>query len=158
KLGPLSIGIPDAIRAAEERAKSAEDASATAIQAVADYAALVELLPPLPVQKDSRFSQQVLDEICKIGALTVTVGKRCQASIWLRDGRTGGLRIRASHRVRLQTVESFRLPVGQGFAGRIFQSGKERIIFDVDKEPVSEVLENPQSPSKPISIMGLPLF
>lgn len=158
KLGPLSIGIPDAIRAAEERTKSAEDARATAIQAVEDYAALVDLLTPLPAQKDSRFSKQILDEICKVGALTVTVGKRCQASIWLRDSRTGDLRIRASHRVRLQTVESFRLPVGQGFAGRVFQSGKERIILEVDKEPASEVLENPQSPSKPISIIGLPLF
>jgi GAF domain-containing protein len=158
RLGPLSIGIPDAIRAAEERARSAEDVRDTAIQAVTDYAALVDLLTPLPAQRDSRFSKQILDEICKVGALTVTVGKRCQASIWLRDDKSGELRIRASHRVRPQTVESFRLQVGQGFAGGIFQAGKERVVLDVSREPASAVLENPHSPSKPISIMGLPLF
>jgi GAF domain-containing protein len=158
KLGPLSIGIPDAIRTAEERVRSAEDAYDTALQAVAEYAALIDLLTSLPAQRDARFARQLLEEICKVGALTITIGKRCQSSIWLQDIQTGELRIRASHRVRPKTVESFRLRVGQGFAGQVFRSGKERVILEVGREVAYEVLENPYSPAKPTSIMGLPLF
>lgn len=159
KLGSLVIGIPDAVREAEDRAKVAEDKGDAALQAVNDYADLVALLTTLPAQRDPKLSKQVLDEICKVGALTITAGKRCKASIWLQDNSTKELRIRASHRVRHQTTENFRLKVGEGFAGQVFQSGKNRILADVTKVGATEVIENQSSTdSKPLTIVGLPLF
>jgi hypothetical protein len=166
KLGSLVIGIPDAVRDAqdrasdaEDRAKTAEDIRDAAVQSVNDYATLVNLVTTLPAQRDSEFPKQVLDEICKVGALTITAGKRCRASVWLYDNQTKELRIRASHRVRPQTAENFHLKAGEGFAGQIFQSGKNRFLAEVTKATAAEVIENPNSSNpKPLTIMGLPLF
>jgi anti-sigma regulatory factor (Ser/Thr protein kinase)/putative methionine-R-sulfoxide reductase with GAF domain len=71
------------------------------------------------------------------------------------DGRT--LAARAAHGLEEEVEQGFRLPVGQGFAGRVAASRQPVVIPDLDNSPVTVV--NPLIRERRIrSLLGVPLI
>ncbi|MFL6258889.1 MAG: GAF domain-containing protein [Thermoanaerobaculia bacterium] len=155
--GMLEMTLPDPVIEAERKREDAELTRDAAVEIVDDFAALMALLTPLVDRKDPNLALRILDEICKLGARSVTGESSCRASIWLCEPN-GDLRIRASHRIGIRTLELFRLRSGQGLVGQVFQTGRPKTIPDVSQVTSVEFVEDSYSSSQPTTIMGLPLY
>jgi hypothetical protein len=158
--GVFSWTVSDPLRRVKETEDRARALQARAEEVVEDFAAINLLIQRVAADPTEDRVKKVLEEICAMGSRALSDGHTLQASVWqpCEEGGRRALKISASFRVSITTVQTLRVAPGYGFAGQVFQSGSPKVIADTSVVTEADYATDPVKGRAAMTIMGLPVF